>query len=324
MSTNNKVMSNDVCKNLSARMTKSKMCKNDEFYTRLEDIEKEMIHYKKHFKNAVIYCNCDNPKYSNFWKYFHINFANFGLKKLMATHLVTQNSSACLMEYTGGNDSDVTVGTITSLRGNGDFRSDECVKFLCNCDIVITNPPFSLLREFIKLCVEWNTKFLILGNHNVVPAKDIFPLFVENKFWYGVSVRSGGMYFYMKKSLEYEGKNIKIVGDVPCINLGCIRWLTNLSHDFIPKMLPLTKKYTADEYPKYDTYDAIEVNKTKNIPFDYDGVMGVPISFLSKWNPEQFKIIGEFSHGSDNKYDLAKPIVNGKEMYKRIAIKRKK
>lgn len=317
-------MSDDVCKNLSARMTKAKMRKNDEFYTRLEDIEKEMIHYKKHFKNAVVYCNCDNPKYSNFWKYFHINFTNLGLKKLMATYLSTKNSSGCLMEYTGGNDSDVTVGTIISLSGNGDFRSDECVKFLCDCDIVVTNPPFSLLRKFIKLCVEWNTKFLILGDNNVIITKDIFPLFVENKFWYGVSGRSGGMYFYMKKSLEYESKNIKFVGDIPCICLGSIRWLTNLSHDFIPKSLPLIKKYTADEYPKYDTYDAIEVDKIKNIPCDYDGIMGVPITFLSKWNPEQFEVIGGFGHGSDNKYDLAKPIVNGKEMYRRIAIKRKK
>lgn len=198
------------------------------------------------------------------------------------------------------------------------------MKLLCDCDIVITNPPFSLFRDFIKLCVTYNTKFLILGNQNTVVAKDIFPLFIENKIWYGVTVRSGGMFFYIKKSMPRFSKNVKFKNDIPYIHLGCIKWLTNLNHDFIPEKIPLVKKYNSIEYPKYDTYDAIEVNKTKNIPCDYDGVMGVPLTFLSRYNPDQFEIVGVFSHGCDNKYDLAKPIINGKEKYKRIAIKRKK
>lgn len=308
----------------NSTLNKAKSVKNDEFYTRLEDIDKEIVHYKKHFKNAIVYCNCDNPKYSNFWKYFHINFTNLGLKKLMATHLSTENSPACLMEYLGGCDSDVTVGTITPLQSNGDFRSDECVKLLRECDIVVTNPPFSLFREYVALCLTTNVKFLILGNQNLSCSNELFSHVLNRHIQYGVSMNRKGMHFYIPQHMKDVHKNVLLDENGYFVHLGCIRWYTNIQHDFIPKPLVLTKHYNSLDYPKYDEYDAIEVDKVKNIPCDYDGVMGVPITFLDKWNPEQFEVIGEFNHGCGNEYDLAKPIVNGKEIYKRIAIRRRK
>lgn len=308
----------------NSTLNKAKSVKNDEFYTRLEDIEKEIIHYKKHFKNAIVYCNCDNPKHSNFWRYFHINFTNLGLKKLMATHLSTKDSPACLMEYIGGCDFDVTVGTITPLQGNGDFRSDECVKLLRECDIVVTNPPFSLFREYVTLCLTTNVQFLILGNQNLSCSNELFSYVLNGHIQYGVSMNRRGMRFYIPEHMKDVHKNVLLDENGYFVHLGCIRWYTNIQHDFIPKPLVLTKHYNSLDYPKYDTYDAIEVDKVKNIPCDYDGVMGVPITFLDKWNPQQFEVIGEFNHGCGNEYDLAKPIINGKEIYKRIAIRRRK
>lgn len=309
----------------NASLNRAKFRKNDEFYTRLEDIEKEMIHYKEHFKNAIVYCNCDNPRYSNFWKYFHVNFTTLGLKKLMSTHIDLNGSKSYVMEYIGGgNDSNVLDGVIIPLKGNGDFRSDECVKLLRECDIVITNPPFSLFREYITLCLKNDVKFLILGNQNLSCSNELFSHMLNGKIQYGVSVRHGGMNFYIPEHMKEASKNVLLDENGYFVHFGCIQWFTNIQHNFIPKPLVLTKHYDSLDYPKYDEYDAIEVNKVKNIPCDYEGIMGVPISFLSKWNPEQFEILGKFNWGTHTDLDLAIVHVNGKKVYNRLAIRRKK
>lgn len=297
-------------------LNKAKSVKNDEFYTQLEDIAKEMPYYKKHFKNAIIYCNCDDPKQSNFWRYFHINFKNLGLKKLISTHINLNGLNSYMMEYTGGNDNDVLDGTIIPLQGNGDFRSEECIKILNDADIVVTNPPFSLFREYLAVCIKNKTKFLVLGNMNISFSKEIFPLFQNKKVWYGVSLNSGSISFITPKK------------DM-CSSFGCIRWFTNLKHGFAPKALILTKKYNAKDYPKYDNYDAIEVSRIKNIPYDYNGIMGVPITFLDKWNSNQFEIVGSTGYQTNNKMKSTHPrtkhaLLKGKELYSRIFIKRKK
>lgn len=324
---------------------RAKFCKNDEFYTRLEDIEKEMIHYKEHFKNAIIYCNCDNPRYSNFWKYFHLNFKQLKLKKLISTHI---SSKSYVMEYTGGNDDNISSGKITLLKGNGDFRSEERIELLKQSDIVVTNPPFSLFREFVSFLVKHNKKFLILGNQNMSATKEIFPFIMKNEIRYGVSIRKGGMNFYIRDDMVCSSNKMLLDDNKYGVSLGCVRWFTNLEHGFVPKLLPLVKKYNSKDYPTYDNYNAIEVNKTKNIPYDYDGIMGVPITFLDKWNPEQFEILGLCenrdlyglkSHvysteecqnkylelfGKQGRYDLnASGVVNGKLVYKRVLIRKK-
>lgn len=297
-------------------LNKAKALKNDEFYTRLEDIENEMPYYTKYFKNATVYCNCDNPAFSNFWRFFHINFKKLGLKKLWATYINLDGSSSCLVEYTGGHDSDIFTGEVIPLKGNGDFRSEECVELLKQSDIVVTNPPFSLFREFIDLCIKYQAKFLVLGNMNISFCKEIFPLFQNKKVWYGVSLNSGSISFITPKK------------DM-CSSFGCIRWFTNLKHGFTPKPLILTKKYNAKDYPKYDNYDAIEVSRIKNIPYDYNGIMGVPITFLDKWNSNQFEIVGASGCGSTNRMvctssKTKRPILKGRTLYLRVFIKRKK
>lgn len=297
-------------------INKAKALKNDEFYTRLEDIENEMPYYTKYFKNATVYCNCDNPAFSNFWRFFHINFKKLGLKKLWATYINLDGSSSCLVEYTGGHDSDIFTGEVIPLKGNGDFRSKECVDLLRKADVVVTNPPFSLFRDFVDLCVKNKAKFLILGNVNASSCKNIFSLFKANEIWYGVSLKSGGIPFLLSKNNScavYSGKVF-------------VKWFTNLKHDFPSPPLNLTKKYNPMDYPKYDNYEAVEVSRVKNIPCDYWGVMGVPITFLAHYNPNQFEIVGSTNlpsslwKSSRTKHALLKDI----DLYQRIFIKRKK
>ena len=327
-------------------LAKAKDAKKDEFYTQLPDIEKELMHYKSYFRDKVVFCNCDDPYESNFFKYFALNFNALGLKKLMATCYngspVSGNELLLdfgdtvddpkkiaykveISEVTDCNGdgavdlSDVRTllqndkNVISILKGNGDFRSAECIALLKEADIVVTNPPFSLFREYVAQLVEYDKKFIILGNKNAITYKEIFPLIKNNKLWVGYRGFSGGMWFYA----DYEGKTEKFIDGQKVINVPSI-WFTNLDHRKRHEDLVLYKRYSPDEYPKYDNYDAINVDKVSDIPYDYDGVIGVPITFLDKYNPEQFEII-KFRKGDDDK-DLT---INGKNPYFRILIRRK-
>lgn len=287
-------------KNLNA----AKAAKNDEFYTRIEDIEAELQHYVPHFENKIVFCNCDDPVWSEFWHYFHINFTKLKLKKLVSTHYNRKRASYKL-EYMGGNDDDINCGIKTKLTSNGDFRSDACVELLKEADIIVTNPPFSLFREYVAQLIEYNKKFIIIGNLNAVKYKDIFPYIATKQLWLGHNT---------VKIFKQPNGSLKRFG-----NIG---WYTNLDLPKRHTQIVLTKRFAPDVYSKYDTYDAIEVNRVENIPIDYDGIMGVPISFMNKYSPDQFEIVGEFNHGCDNEYDLAKPVINGKVLFPRIAIRR--
>ena len=306
----------------------AKKAKNDEFYTRLEDIEKEMCHYREHFRGKVIYCNCDDPKESNFFKFFSLQFEFLGLKKLISTGY-KENGHGVAYIYEGDKNEnnlpdDSEIQTY-ELQGNGDFRSEECIEFLKEADVVVTNPPFSLFREYVSQLVEYGKKFLIIGNLNAILYKEVFPYIKENKIWLGCSSFNRGMYFNVPENYEYaptykferEKNNKKVM------RVASICWFTNLEHDHRNRPLDLTQRYDPRYYPKYDNYNAIECSKVMDIPRDYDGVIGVPITFLDKYCPTQFKIVGEACHGSDNEWDLFKPIVNKKELYKRILIQKK-
>ena len=258
----------------NANLHKAKNAKNDEFYTQLTDVSKELMHYKQHFKDKVVFCNCDDPTWSAFWKYFHLNFEALGLKKLISTHY-DKTEPTYKMEYTGGDDNDIEVGVKTPLEGNGDFRNQECLDLLDGADIVVTNPPFSLAREYLACLVEHKKKFLIIGDMNWITYKEVFPLLKSNLIWLGNCS--------VKEFVQPDG-TIKKFGNK--------LWFTNLDHNKRHEKLILWKNYTPEEYPKYDNYDAIEVSKITDLPVDYDGVMGVPITYLDKHNPDQFEILG--------------------------------
>ena len=257
--------------------------KNDEFYTLYEDIERELKYYKDHFKDKIIYCNCDNPNYSNFWKYFFINFKDFGLKKLISTYY-SKKYSVRKTEYDGVNTK------IETLNHNGDFRNKECIDLLKKSDIIITNPPFSLFREFIAQLVKYDKKFIVIGNKNSTISKMIFTLFMKNKIKYGLNNISNFMI-----------KN----GDVQ--KFGNVCWFTNLHISKKMNNLTLTRKYDGEFYRKYDNFDAINVDRLKDIPIDFGGIMGVPITFLEKYNPNQFEILGLNGIGLDKEMGI-KPI----------------
>lgn len=323
---------------------KAKRAKADEFYTQLSDIENECKHYWEHFKGKTILCNCDDPRVSNFFRYFSLNFEHLGLKKLIATcyknqdiDLFSQESSekAVYIIYEGDKNGNRQVDDneleVKELQGDGDFRSKECIELLKEADIVVTNPPFSLFREYVAQLIEYEKKFLIIGNKNALTYKEIFTLIKANKIWTGVRGFSGGMWF---KS-DYEGKTEKIIKDWEgnterIINVPSI-WFTNLDHKKRHEELILYKNYTPEEYPKYANYNVIEVSKTAEIPMDYNGVMGVPITFMDKYNPKQFEIIGMAEDngkglsGEAAEWDGINPhcIINGKAMYKRIFIRKK-
>jgi modification methylase ecoRI len=324
--------------------------KNDEFYTELADIDKELRHYKHHFKNKTVYCNCDDPRVSNFFHYFSHNFETLGLKKLMATcyksqaaDLFSQNDSeeAVYLIYEGDKNGnripDPSEIQVLPLQGDGDFRSEECIALLKQADIVVTNPPFSLFREYVAQLVEYDKKFLIIGNKNAITYKEIFPLIKDDKMWLGVTPMGTDMLFgvpdhYAETLVQTKksGSSYRIIdGEVKARAQAC--WFTNLDHDKRHEELIFYKRYTPEEYPHYDNYDAIEVSKVAEIPCDFDGAMGVPITFLDKHNPEQFEIVGAtesegkgFSDGLwDESSKVAQPLVNGEKRYKRIFIKRR-
>ena len=302
-------------------LSNAKRAKNDEFYTQLSDIENELKHYKSHFAGKVVYCNCDDARKSNFFRFFQKKFNDYGLKKLITTSY-NENGHGSVLVYEGdtnGNgkldDSEIKV---SELKGNGDFRSEECIELLKEADIVVTNPPFSLFREYIATLVQYNKKFLVIGNQNAITYKEIFPLIKENKVWTGNN---------MVKAFrvpQVTNKNCEVLpnGDI-IAKFGSICWFTNLDIKKRHEEIILYKSYNEEEFPKYDNYDAIEVSKVCEIPKDYDGVMGVPITFLYRYNPSQFEIVGCANHGTDNKYDLCKPTIKGKLIYKRLLIKRK-
>jgi Adenine-specific methyltransferase EcoRI len=292
--------------NANRNLQDAKKAKKDEFYTQLSDIERELRHYKSHFKDKVVYCNCDDPRVSNFFHYFSYNFEKLGLRKLITTcyksrnadHL-SQNDSeqAIYLEYEGDRDGnnvpDPKEIGIKPLQGDGDFRSAETIKLLEQADIVVTNPPFSLFREYVAQLVEYDKRFLIIGNQNAMKYKGIFPLIKDNKVWYGPSIQSGDREFGVPDSYPLNAASSRVDEDGrKYIRVKGVRWFTNLEYPQRHEDLILYKKYTPDEYPTYDNYNAIEVSATKEIPLDYDGAMGVPITFLDKHNPDQFEILG--------------------------------
>ena len=303
----------------NSNLHNAKRAKNDEFYTQLSDIEKEMAHYKDFFKEKIVYCNCDDARESNFFQYFALNFEYLGLKKLITTGYKESGKGVALI-YEGDKNGNKIVEDneiiIRELDGNGDFRSAECVELLKEADVVVTNPPFSLFREYAAQLMKYGKKFLIIGNKNAITYKEIFPYIKDNELWLGITNPD-----------EYRLPNGEITQSVK----GLCRWFTNIPHNRRNTEFDLYKKYSADEFPKYDNYDAIEVSKVTDIPMDYEGVMGVPITFLDKYCPTQFEIIWTTDRGGDGMLDELKlphtrydaPVINGKGLYKRILIRKK-
>lgn len=280
---------------------KAKDAKNDEFYTLLSSVSEELRHYKQHFADKIVFCNCDDPTWSAFWRYFHLNFSELDLKKLIATHY-DRTEPTYKMEYEGGNDNDAEVGVKTPLEGNGDFRSEECLALLDECDIVVTNPPFSLFREFVGTLMKHDKRFTIWGNNNAITYKEFFPLLKENKVWLGYTANktctfrvAEGYRFDEKLTAQFNDGHK--YGKVPAISV-----FTNLDIQKRHEKLILWQRYyddngnplpdTEERYPNYDNYDAINVDRVADIPVDYKGVMGVPITFLDKYNPDEFEIVG--------------------------------
>lgn len=303
----------------------SRAGKTDEFYTQLSLVENEMKHYTRYFEGKTVFCNCDDPEYSNFWLFFQLNFYRLGLKKLVSTHY-EEDKPSYKMEIVSTNTPQGQIGipdyVKTPLEGNGDFRSPECVEILKEADIVITNPPFSLFRDYIAQLMEYQKDFIIIGNQNAITFKEIFPLIMNNKIWLGYN--SGHYWFRVPDDYEEKKTDFKIDEEgTKWRRMGNICFYTNLDIDKRHEPMTLYKSYSPEQYPKYDTYDAIEVSKTADIPYDYYGVMGVPITFMDKYSPEQFEIIGKIDAGEITEYNLARPIVNGVSKYKRIAIRRK-
>ena len=285
-------------------LNKAKEAKKDEFYTQLEDINNELRHYREHFRDKTVLCNCDDPRVSNFFTYFAYNFEFLGLKKLITTcyknqdiDLFSQNKSeqAVYLVYEGDKNGDRIPNAeeigVRPLKGDGDFRSRECIELLKEADIVVTNPPFSLFREYVAQLMEYGKKFLIVGNQNAIKYKEIFPLLKTNKVWLGYQF--GDMKFKVPDS--YEPRETRFWIDETgqkWRSLGNICWFTNLDIRKRHEDIFLYKHYSPEEYPTYENYDAIEVAKTELIPMDYDGIMGVPITFMDKYNPAQFEILG--------------------------------
>ena len=342
-----------------ANLAAAKRAKNDEFYTRLTDIEKELKHYRRHFRGKVVFCNCDDPFESNFFKYFVLNFNRLGLKKLITTcyegSAVADYRDGKAKPYKavvtvvhdttgdGGIDMDdvrelfeMGENELTELEGDGDFRSEECLALLEEADVVVTNPPFSLFREYVATLMEHKKKFVVIGNMNTVTYKEFFPLIKDDLVWPGFSFNKT-MEFCLPDS--YEKWNRVDESGHKIGKVSAIAWFTNLDIKKRHEELILVKKYAGheDEYPKYDNYDAIEVSRVVNIPLDYAGEMGVPISFLDKYNPDQFEIIGHFNASRDHdpmygyvQSDYAEtedgkyyngPVLNRRRLYARIIIR---
>lgn len=316
-------------------LTKAKTNKKDEFYTQLIDIESELKHYENHFKDKVVYCNCDDPKVSNFFNYFSSNFEKLGLKKIITACYKNQEKglfdntkkekgyySEHTREKGEKNITDTDKIDLVQFKEDGDFRSKESIELLKQSDIVVTNPPFSLFREYVAQLIKYDKKFLIIGNVNAITYKEIFKLIKENKAWLGINLGRGISGFIVPEHYELYGTEARIdsFGNRIVSPNNCL-WLTNIDTSKRHEDIVLSKTYYGNEseYPKYDNYDGINVNKTKDIPMDYKGFMGVPITFLHKFNPDQFEII-KFRKGNDEK-DLS---IDGKCPYFRILVKNKR
>jgi len=342
--------------------------KADEFYTQLVDIEQELRHYKEQLHNKIIFCNCDDPYESNFFKYFAMNFNFLELKKLIATCYIGSPIASTQLtlfdnepaenkttksphkivitevdDYNADGATDLAdveyllrnkKNTLTRLEGNGDFRSPECISLLKEADIVVTNPPFSLFREFVAQLVEFKKQFIIIGNTNALTYREIFKLFNENKTWLGQSIHSGDREFRVPDHYPLQAAGFRVdENGIKYIRVKGVRWFTNIDFKERHEKFHLVKKYTPNEYPHYDNYDAINIDKTADIPYNYDGFMGVPITFLDKHNPDQFKIIGLSASAGynaeivglpkDPKYKDARPLINGKNTYARVFIQHK-
>ncbi|KKR89412.1 MAG: hypothetical protein UU40_C0027G0002 [Candidatus Uhrbacteria bacterium GW2011_GWD2_41_121] len=342
-------------KSLNKNLRNASKAKKDEFYTQLVDIEKELKHYKEQFRAKVVYCNCDDPYESNFFKYFASNFNTLGLKKLITTSYSGSpivGGQLPLFEVAGSKgkqpfkieikevpdtDKDGAINlddvkyllkhdknTATPLKGSGDFRSDECIELLKQADIVVTNPPFSLFREYVAQLVEYDKKFLILGDQNAITYKEVFGYVKQNKLWLGYD--NGGTKWFqvpMNYDIPTESRK-KIVNGVKYFSMGRILWFTNLDTAKRHEELTLYKKYSPKEYSKYDDYNAINVNRFIDIPMDYAGLMGVPITFVDKYNPKQFEIIGIDRYVKDNPNYGKRFTIGGQEIYARILIRNKK
>lgn len=326
----------------------ARKAKNDEFYTKLETIENEVMHYREHFKGKTVYLNCDDPRESNFFKYFSLNFERLGLKKLIASCYKNQDfnlfsmhdksDKAVWLEYTGEKDGGrmptVEAIGVHEFKGDGDFRNEESIELLKEADIVVTNPPFSLFREYIAQLMEYDKKFLVLGNMNAITYKEFFPLIKDDKVWSGNTFNKTVQFevpehYDTSGAIEDNGKKY--------INVPAISWWTNMEYPRRKQDIILFRQYEGneDQYPKYDNYDAINVDKVADIPLDYQGVMGVPITFVGQWNPEQFEIVGSRRWAKSRELldvytgDVVPPendkntFVNGKATYDRIFIKRK-
>jgi len=344
-------------------LLEAKKAKADEFYTQLSDIERELKHYKRYFKGKVVYLNCDDPRESEFFHYFSFNFEKLGLKKLIAACYKSQNvdlfsredaKQAVYLEYEGDKDGDRIPGRdeieVKYFNGDGDFRSKESIALLDQSDIVVTNPPFSLFREYVAQLMEHDKSFIIIGNMNAVTYKEVWPHMQQNRIWPGVT-RTGTGQMWFRVNDDFPVKTGQRIGEdgQRYQTIGNSAWFTNLDHAKRHEELTLFKTYNSDEYPSYDNYDGIEVAKAVDIPVDWDGVMGVPITFLGKYNPEQFEIVGTTeSNDPDNYlrtrwytsqecreayaarfgkpgvYDLnASGVVAGVKVFKRILIRRK-
>ena len=307
---------------LNKNLRRARRQRNDEFYTQLSDIESELRHYAGHFAGKVVYCNCDDPRISKFFHYFSYNFERLGLKKLITAcyrnrerDMFSRHDSdrAIWLEYNGnangGKVPDVRDIGVRELEGDGDFRSAECIELLREADIVVTNPPFSLFREYVAQLVQYDKKFLIVGNQNAITYKEIFPLIMDNKVWLGVTPKGQDMLFDVPEGYAQElvatateGSAYRVVEGTVKGRLGNAAWFTNLDHAKRHEIVILYKQYSPKEYPTYDNYDAINVDKTAEIPDGWDGAMGVPITFLDKYNPEQFEILGMTDR--ENRYGL--------------------
>ena len=303
----------------NSNLSKAKKAKCDEFYTQLEDIEKELRHYD--FTYKTIYCNCDNPNLSNFYKYFKLNFHYLKINKLICTGY-NPDGNGFYGEYDGENE------IIKQLNSNGDFRSAECVEFLKECDVVVTNPPFSLFREYVAQLMEYEKKFLIIGNMNAITYKEIFPYIKNNELWLGCKGLGVDFFFNVPDDYKEElmatktqGGGWRIIDGEVVGRVANACWYTNIGHSRRNTELDLYRRYSVEDYPKYDNYDAIEVSKVSEIPMDYEGVMGVPITFLDKYCPTQFEIVNmsTMSGVSANYWTM----INGKPKFARIYIRKK-
>jgi hypothetical protein len=336
----------------NANLAKAREARQDEFYTQLSDIEKELKHYKKHFLGKVVYCNCDDPRVSGFFHYFSYNFEKLGLKKLIATcyksterDLFSSNESnqAIMLEYTGDKNNnslpDPDEIGIVKLKGDGDFRSEESVELLKQADIVVTNPPFSLFREFVDQLIQHDKKFIIVGSKNAITYKEIFRLIKDNKVWLGNGFSGGNAYFRIPAENARAFANGVYDAATGLVKFRNVGWFTNLDIAKRHEELILFRSYNSNDYPKYVNYDAIEVGSVKEIPADFMGHMGVPITFLDSYNPDQFEIIGSsrtlsfpmsqfaekgtYSQGGPRFYLKAED-GSFRRMYDRLVIKRRR